>query len=41
MGSDTFLAETCRKAGLPLDSWQSGAEIEVFTAEIFGDANLR
>jgi len=38
---NTFLEETCRKAGLPLDAWQSGAEIEVFTAEIFGDADLR
>jgi AmmeMemoRadiSam system protein A len=34
---NTFLEETCRKAGLPLDAWRSGAEIEVFSAEIFGD----
>jgi AmmeMemoRadiSam system protein A len=37
----TFLAQTCRKAGLPLDTWkdawQKGATIEAFTAEIFGD----
>jgi|HubBroStandDraft_5_1064220.scaffolds.fasta_scaffold02099_6 AmmeMemoRadiSam system protein A len=33
----TFLAETCRKAGLPLDAWQHGATIEAFTAEVFGD----
>jgi len=38
---DTFLEESCRKAGLPLDAWRSGAEIEVFTAEIFGDSDLR
>jgi uncharacterized protein (TIGR00296 family) len=38
---NTFLEETCRKAGLPLDAWQSGAEIEIFTAEIFGDSDLR
>jgi len=38
---NTFLEETCRKAGLPVDAWKSGAEIEVFTAEIFGDADLR
>jgi AmmeMemoRadiSam system protein A len=38
---NTFLEETCRKAGLPLDAWQSGAEIEVFTAEVFGDSDLR
>ena len=33
----TFLDQTCRKAGLPLDAWQHGARIEAFTAEIFGD----
>jgi AmmeMemoRadiSam system protein A len=33
----TFLQQTCRKAGLPLDAWQKGATIEAFTAEIFGD----
>jgi AmmeMemoRadiSam system protein A len=33
----TFLEQTCRKAGLPLDAWQNGATIEVFTAEVFGD----
>ena len=33
----TFLQQTCHKAGLPSDAWRSGASIEVFTAEIFGD----
>lgn len=33
----TFLEQTCRKAGLPLDAWQKGATIEGFTAEVFGD----
>jgi AmmeMemoRadiSam system protein A len=33
----TFLTQTCRKAGLPLDAWQKGATIEAFTAEVFGD----
>jgi AmmeMemoRadiSam system protein A len=33
----TFLEQTCRKAGLPPESWQHGATIEAFTAEIFGD----
>jgi AmmeMemoRadiSam system protein A len=33
----TFLEQTCRKAGLPLDAWRSGATIEGFTAEVFGD----
>jgi AmmeMemoRadiSam system protein A len=33
----TFLEQTCLKAGLPPDAWRSGAVIEGFTAEIFGD----
>jgi len=33
----TFLEQTCRKAGLPLNAWQQGATIEAFTAEVFGD----
>jgi AmmeMemoRadiSam system protein A len=36
-GRTTFLEQTCRKAGLPLDAWQKGASIEAFTAEVFGD----
>jgi AmmeMemoRadiSam system protein A len=38
-GRTTFLEQTCRKAGLPLDAWQKGATVEAFTAEIFGDKN--
>jgi AmmeMemoRadiSam system protein A len=33
----TFLEQTCRKAGLPLDAWRTGATIEGFTAEVFGE----
>jgi AmmeMemoRadiSam system protein A len=33
----TFLEQTCRKAGLPLDAWKNGAKIEAFTAEVFRD----
>lgn len=33
----TFLEQTCRKAGLPLDAWRKGATIEAFTAEVFGE----
>jgi AmmeMemoRadiSam system protein A len=33
----TFLEQTCRKAGLPIDAWQTGATIEAFTAEVFGE----
>ena len=33
-----FLEQTCRKAGLATDAWKSGAVLEAFTAEVFGDA---
>jgi uncharacterized protein len=36
----TFLEQTCRKAGLPVNAWQTGAEIEAFTAEIFADPKI-
>ncbi|HEY7097589.1 MAG TPA: AmmeMemoRadiSam system protein A [Terriglobales bacterium] len=32
-----FLAQTCRKAGLPRDAWLTGATLEAFSAEIFGE----
>ena len=38
--AETFLEQTCCKAGLPGDAWHQGAGIEAFTAEIFGDAGL-
>ena len=34
-----FLAHTCGKAGLPPDTWQKGARIEMFSAEVFGEAH--
>ena len=34
---ETFLQQTCRKAGLPLDAWRHAATIEAFTAEVFSD----
>jgi AmmeMemoRadiSam system protein A len=37
---ETFLEQTCRKAGLPLDTWRKSATIEAFTAEIFGDVDV-
>lgn len=37
----TFLEQTCRKAGLPLDAWKNGATIEAFTAEVFGEKFTR
>ena len=34
---ETFLAQTCLKAGLPPDAWLHGAELQAFTAEVFGE----
>ena len=34
---ETFLAQACAKAGLPMDAWKHGATIEAFTAEVFGE----
>lgn len=35
---EEFLAQTCRKAGLPPDAWkQKDAEIHIFGAEVFGE----
>lgn len=34
---ETFLAQTCRKAGLPVDAWKRGARLWRFEAEVFGD----
>ena len=34
---ETFLEQTCVKAGLPPDAWKSGARLEGFTAEVFGE----
>jgi AmmeMemoRadiSam system protein A len=37
----TFMEQTCRKAGLPLDAWRQGATLEAFTAEVFGDRETK
>ena len=34
---ETFLQQTCIKAGLAPDAWQRGAELQAFTAEVFGE----
>ncbi|MBN2288966.1 MAG: AmmeMemoRadiSam system protein A, partial [Candidatus Glassbacteria bacterium] len=37
---ETFLAQTCRKAGLPPDAWKmEGTEISAFSAEVFGESS--
>jgi AmmeMemoRadiSam system protein A len=38
LDKETFLAETCRKAGLAVDAWRHpDTEIHVFEADVFGD----
>jgi AmmeMemoRadiSam system protein A len=34
---ETFLSQTCMKAGLPPDAWRHGAKLEAFTAEVFSE----
>ena len=39
---EEFLAQTCRKAGLPLDAWKDHtSEIYSFEAEVFGEKHSR
>jgi AmmeMemoRadiSam system protein A len=35
--AETFLAHTCRKAGLPRDAWKQRAQVWKFEAEVFGE----
>jgi uncharacterized protein len=37
----TFLAQTCIKAGIDPDAWKHGARLEAFSAEVFGEESLR
>lgn len=34
---ETFLRNTCRKAGLPETAWQHDCDIYIFSAEVFGE----
>src|ERR1019366_3437970 len=34
---ETFLSQTCRKAGISPDAWRQCAELQAFTAEVFGE----
>ena len=34
---ETFLSHGCLKAGLRPDEWKKGAEIEIFTAQVFSE----
>ena len=38
---EMFLDEACLKAGLSPEAWKHGATVEAFTAEVFGDKDLR
>ena len=37
---ERFLAETCRKAGLPQDAWKQGATLQAFTAQVFSEPDI-
>ena len=37
---ETFVAQTCLKAGLASDAWRRGARMFVFEAEVFGDGSV-
>lgn len=37
--AETFLAQTCHKAGLPRDAWKHGATLFRFDAEVFGESS--
>lgn len=37
---ETFLEQTCWKAGLPESAWKEGADIYLFGAEVFGEEEL-
>jgi len=36
--AETFVSQTCLKAGLPGDAWRRGARILVFEAQVFGES---
>jgi len=37
---ETFLAQTCNKAGLRRDAWKQGAKVWRFEAEVFGESSF-
>jgi len=34
---ETFLSQTCLKAGLPPEAWMQAVDLQAFTAEVFGE----
>ncbi len=41
MDRETFLSQTCVKAGLPQDSWRDKAELSAFEAQVFSEADVQ
>ena len=42
LGPEDFLSQTCLKAGLPPDAWQSeGVHVQRFQAEVFAEESPR
>lgn len=39
--AETFLAQTCVKAGLPEDAWRKNADLFAFEAQVFGESDLK
>lgn len=37
MDAQTFLEQTCQKAGLPSDAYKRGAEVYYYSAQVFGE----
>jgi AmmeMemoRadiSam system protein A len=38
---ETYLDQTCVKAGLPPSAWRQGATLQAFTAEVFGEDDTK
>jgi uncharacterized protein (TIGR00296 family) len=41
MDRETFLSQTCVKAGLPPESWRGKADLSAFEAQVFSEADVR
>ncbi len=37
---ETFLENSCLKAGLPKDAWKEGADIYIYSAQVFGEKDI-
>ncbi len=40
-GRNELLDNLCQKAGLPIGCWKSGAQLQVFQAEVFGESDFK